>query len=111
MELQMIVEGATPDQLLRGMRAAHAVFDRTQVTPWQAAKAAFDREGYDVTGFPAERRPSDEAFRAAEAWDAACEAALAACCDGWPSRPPGAHLWLKIDDDADTALVHGALAR
>jgi hypothetical protein len=93
--LTLTVEGASDTELMRGLRAAIALFDVAGITPLTAASAAFAREGWDVRGFAPETEPSDAESKAAELWDAAGEAAIAACCAGWPARPGDARLELE----------------
>jgi hypothetical protein len=74
-------EGATADVIAQGVAAAQRVFDDAGVTPWQAAIAWFNRDGWDIKNFP-EPAPSRETFRHAEVWDDAEAAARDACCTG-----------------------------
>lgn len=46
MYLTMTVEGATPEEIARGLDAAQAVFDRAGVIAVQAAEGWFAMEGW-----------------------------------------------------------------
>lgn len=58
-QLAIHIEGASPDELLRGGAAAQAVFDAAGVTPAQAARSLFNRDGWDDRGFPEEAQPTE----------------------------------------------------
>jgi hypothetical protein len=45
--LVVVCEGATADDLVRGVAAAQAVFEQAGVTAWDAAAAADDRNRYE----------------------------------------------------------------
>ena len=51
MTITIHVAGAQPEDIVRGLLAAQAVFDRAGVTPDQAATARFVVEGWDIRGF------------------------------------------------------------
>jgi hypothetical protein len=96
---QMSVPGATEEQLKRGFDAAMQVFREKDVDPVFAACSHFKREGWDVSGnstrapsddFVDEYEPTDKEMDAAEVWEQAQDAALAACCEGWGSIPADA---------------------
>lgn len=73
--------GATTDEIARGLAAAQRVFDDAGVTPWRAAVALFDRDGWDIQEFR-EPAPSRETFQQAEVWMTAEAAAHEVCCAG-----------------------------
>jgi hypothetical protein len=98
MPLLLDVEGATGDQLAWGIAAASVVFAFAGVTPNAAAAANFNRSGWDDDGFPEEGQLSDEELRAAAVWDRAEQAAIEACCAGWPEMPQGAYLVLEEEE-------------
>lgn len=81
MYLTLIVEGATPDEIARGLDAAQAVFDRAGVTALQAADARFAVEGWDIGGFEGEISGDDLAI--CTVWDEAQDAERDVCCQGW----------------------------
>lgn len=87
MTITIHVQGAQPDEIVRGLLAAQEVFDKADVTPDQAATARFVVEGWDIKGFP---EPAPEAELAiCGVWDEADQAAVRACCTGWsPDRIP-----------------------
>ena len=89
------IEGASADEIQRGLVAAQAVFDRAGVTALQAAEARFAREGWDIGGF-ADPAPGD--LDIADLWDEADQAAVAACCAGWPAE--------KVPKTADLELLY-----
>jgi hypothetical protein len=95
LNLTLDVEGTSNEELMRGLRAAIALFDKAGVSAVEAAHAAFKREGWDVAGFDPSAKPSAEEMKAAALWDNAEEAAIEACCAGWPALPVGATLSLS----------------
>jgi hypothetical protein len=90
--LTLTVEGASNEELMRGLRAAIAVLDDAALLPYTAAAAHFRREGWDVDGLDPGAAPSAGEMRAAELWDTARELAIAACCAGWPAIPDDSSL-------------------
>lgn len=77
--LRLIVPGASDADIVRGLQAAERHFAESGVSPYTAAAALFYLEGeYDV---PA------EAVDWANAWLAAKDVAVAACCEAWTSVP------------------------
>lgn len=95
MTITIHVEGARPEEIVRGLLAAQSVFDRASVTPDEAATARFVVEGWDIKGFP-EPAPDAE-LEIYHVWDEADQAAVTACCAGWPKE--------KIPSSADLELV------
>ena len=59
MTITMRVEGAQPEEIVRGLIAAQEVFAKAGVTPDQAATARFIVEGWDIRGF-AGKVPEEE---------------------------------------------------
>lgn len=95
MTITIHVEGAKPGEIVRGLLAAQVVFDEAGITADQAATARFIVEGWDIKGFP---NPAPEAELAiCGVWDEADQAAVRACCVGWPPD--------RIPDTADLELV------
>lgn len=95
MTITIHVAGAQPEDIVRGLLAAQAVFDRAGVTPDQAATARFVVEGWDIRGF-AGKVPEEE-LAICTLWDEADQAAVQACCAGWPAD--------KVPGSADLELV------
>ena len=83
MQLRITVEGATKEEVRRGLNAALAVFDKANMHPLTAAEGRFALEGWDIQGFP-EDGFSDEESAAASVWMEAEQAAIDACCANWP---------------------------
>lgn len=84
------VEGASPEELARGLAAAQQVFDAAGVTAFAAA-AVFKTE---------EERGDlrDEEERLVHLRNDAARAAAAACCDGWELPKEWATLEVEFDD-------------
>jgi len=95
MTITIRVEGAQPEEIMRGLLAAQDVFDKAGVTPDQAAMARFVVEGWDIRGFTG-KVPEDE-LAICTVWDEADQAAVQACCAGWDAD--------KIPSSADLELV------
>jgi hypothetical protein len=97
MTITIRVEGAQPEEIVRGMLAAQEVFDKAGVTPDQAAMARFVVEGWDIRGFTG-KVPQDE-LAICTIWDEADQAAVQACCAGWPAdkAPSSADLELFLE--------------
>jgi hypothetical protein len=72
--LKILASGATAPSIEQGCAAAQEVFEAAGITPWQAALAAFDRDGWEINGFQ-DSEPSHEMFTHAEVWEAAEAAA------------------------------------
>jgi hypothetical protein len=79
--LAVHANGATADAIESAVAAAQRVFVTAGITPWQAAVAAFERDGWAIKQF-ADPAPSREVFRYAEVWEAAEAAAREACGAG-----------------------------
>lgn len=95
MTITIRVEGAQPEEIVRGLLAAQDVFDKAGVTPDQAATARFVVEGWDIRGFSG--KVPEEELAICTVWDEADQAAALACCAGWPVD--------KIPNSADLELV------
>ena len=95
MTITIRVEGAQPEEIVRGLLAAQEVFDKAGVTPDQAATARFVVEGWDIRGF-AGKVPEQE-LAICTVWDEADQAAVQACCAGWDAD--------KVPGTADLELV------
>lgn len=77
--LRLDVPGASEAEIARGLQAAQRHFEERGVTPYTAAYALFLLEGeYDVP---------KQAVDWANAWLAAKEIAVSACCAGWETVP------------------------
>ena len=101
MQLRITVEGATKEEVRRGLNAALEVFDKAKMHPQIAAQGMFALEGWDIQGFPDDGL-SDEESAAADVWMEAEQAAIDACCADWPSdreRPSGALELIQQADD------------
>jgi hypothetical protein len=85
MELRLKVEGASPEELQRGVEAAWAVFKKHGMNPITAADGMFALEAWDDAGFQPEGNDAmtDEEGHAADVWMEATEAAVKACCATW----------------------------
>lgn len=97
MTITIRVEGAQPEDIVRGLLAAQDVFDKAGVTPDQAATARFVVEGWDIRGFTGKIPEAELAI--CTVWDEADHAAVQACCAGWSAN--------KIPDSAELELVSG----
>lgn len=95
MTITIRVEGAQPEEIVRGLLAAQEVFDKAGVTPDQAATARFVVEGWDIRGF-AGKVPEEE-LAICTVWDEADQAAVQACCAGWAAD--------KVPSSADLELL------
>ncbi|MBZ9662925.1 hypothetical protein LB523_28135 [Mesorhizobium sp. ESP-6-4] len=86
MDIMMDARGATPEEKQRGLAAARAVIEQSGLTAEEAAEGSFAVEGWDEMGFPPDQEPSEGEYAAAEIWWAASNAAIKACCEGWPDE-------------------------
>ena len=87
MKLRLRIEGASPEEMARGIAAAEAVFAKEGVSAEEAAYGTFALEGWDIKGFPEDDEPSEAEDIGASVWLAADKAAIEACCAGWPEVP------------------------
>jgi hypothetical protein len=95
MTITIRVEGAQPEEIVRGLLAAQEVFDKAGVTPDHAAMARFVVEGWDIRGFTG--KVPEEELAICTVWDEADQAAVQACCAGWDAD--------KVPESADLELV------
>lgn len=102
MEITISVEGATPEEIARGVTAAKAVFHLAQVTPEAAADGLGAVETWDRNGCTGPLTGEDLNLNAI--WCLAEEAGLDACCDGWRKIPEGARLELFDPDRASQKI-------
>ncbi|MGY2991218.1 hypothetical protein [Mesorhizobium sp. URHB0026] len=109
MELRLNIEGATPEELACGVAAAEAVFARAGITGLQGAEGLFALEGWDIKGFPEDDQPTEDEDQAASVWMEADEAAMAACCAGWPEDKVPRHQIMELIDIPRTRLQAEAL--
>ncbi|MBZ9763975.1 hypothetical protein LB553_24265 [Mesorhizobium sp. CA8] len=86
MDIIMNARGATPEEKQRGLAAARAVIEQSGLTAEEAAEGSFAVEGLDEMGFPPDQEPSEDEYAAADVWWAASNAAIKACCEGWPDE-------------------------
>ncbi|WP_050589550.1 hypothetical protein [Mesorhizobium sp. LNHC252B00] len=95
MTITIRVEGAQPEDIIRGLLAAQEVFDKAGVTPDEAATARFVVEGWDIRGFVGKVPEAELAI--CTVWDEADQAAVQACCAGWATD--------KVPNSAELELV------
>ncbi|MBZ9740958.1 MULTISPECIES: hypothetical protein [unclassified Mesorhizobium] len=105
MDLLLLMKGATPEEISRGIAAAQAVLDRAGITSLQAAEGMFALEGWDINGFPEDNEPSEMEHAAANLWMEASNAALDACCADWPEERRPFTADLRLLDDPATQLA------
>lgn len=113
MDIFVDARGATPEEKQRGLAAARAVIERSGLTAEEAAEGSFAVEGWDDMGFPPDQEPSEDEYAAADIWWAASNAAIKACCEGWPDEKRSQVHGLQLLHDPETQLVDRltALAR
>jgi hypothetical protein len=92
------VEGASEDELARGVAAAHAVLFRDGDVDLVAAMAANASRDFIMLDGNLEpiKDISEEEHRLARLWEDALGAALDACCAGWSDQPMRG-FWLGLD--------------
>ncbi|CDX60005.1 hypothetical protein MPL1032_30007 [Mesorhizobium plurifarium] len=110
MDMLMDARRATPEEKQRGVDAAMAVLDRAGMTAEDAASGAFAVEGWDDMGFPPDREPSEAEYKAADVWYEASNAALDACCAGWPEDRRLRVQELQLLHDPESLLADHATA-
>jgi hypothetical protein len=76
------LEDATAEDLARGIAAAEAVFAKRGVSAYEASRAQWIVEGWDIDGFP-DPAPERE-LEIHDVWFEAGEAAAKACRPRWP---------------------------
>lgn len=82
--LRLTIEGATEDEMKKGIDAAKAVFDKAGVHPAIAADGWWAMQEWDEGGFAYPL--SEEDHRNGDIWLEAEKAAVNACCDGWEAN-------------------------
>jgi hypothetical protein len=103
MYLSITIDGATKDEITKGLAAAKAVFDQAGVTPLDAAEGRFAVEGWDIGGFVGEI--SDRDLDMHSVWLEAETAALEACCAGWDEARRPKSPRMEILEHADPELI------
>ena len=102
-KLILQVEGASEEEIARGVAAAEAVLYRDGDIDLVAAMAA--NASRDFIMLDDDLQPindiTEEEHRLARLWEDALGAALDACCAGWPEQPRRG-FWLGIDAGGDT---------
>jgi hypothetical protein len=104
MSITIHIPGAKPEEIVRGLLAAQQVFEKAGVTPLQAAEAAFDMEGWDIQGFQGDAPDNADICNV---WLDADQAAVEACCAGWPKDkiPHIAELALSDEPGGSTTVL------
>ncbi|MGX8010105.1 hypothetical protein ACVDG8_014630 [Mesorhizobium sp. ORM8.1] len=105
MNILMNARGANPEEKQRGIDAARAVLERIGMIAEDAACGSFAVERWDDMGFPPDQEPSEDEYVAAEAWWEASNAAIKACCEGWPDEKRRQVHGLQLLSDPETQLV------
>ncbi|MBZ9847985.1 hypothetical protein LB565_08305 [Mesorhizobium sp. CA14] len=105
MDIIMDARGATPEEKQRGLAAAWAVIEQSGLTAEEAAEGSFAVEGWDEMGFPPDQEPSEDEYAAAEVWWTASNAAIKACCEGWPDEKRMQVGGLQLLHNPDVQLV------
>ena len=80
------IEGASPEEIVRGLQAAQAVFDKAGVSAGKAYWAICELESADDLGWQNPVPP--EAVGHMHVWEEAEHAAIEACCAGWLANKP-----------------------
>jgi hypothetical protein len=86
--LTLSAEGASDQDLARGLAAAMGVLTAGGVSAQQALMAHWLHEGWKGLGAPETARPPDATLMAARLWVEAGEAAAKACGQGRSGQPP-----------------------
>lgn len=103
MELRLRVQGASGDELARGIAAAEEVFARANISSERAAEGYFAMGAWLEFGdVPDDQISAVRDSMAAKVWDNAVIAARDACCAGWPSE--------KIPASVELGLIDGSTA-
>lgn len=79
MRLRLEIKGASPEEKLRGIEAATAVFAAAGTSAEQGANGMFVLEGWDDANFQDDMEPDKDEDHAASVWMAANKAAIEAC--------------------------------
>lgn len=86
MKLRIHIEGATDEEVARGIAAALKHLEVRGFAPAEAAASCVKRDRWSDSGFRRDE-PTDAEMHAADAWDEADRIAAAACCEGWNAAP------------------------
>lgn len=96
--LKLTIEGATEQEMRKGLEAARVVFEKAGVHPLIAAEGWWKLQGWD-DGAPDESL-TEEDSRNAAIWLDAEDAAIEACCKGWEEeRRPVSGVLQMIDTE------------
>ncbi|TIT00149.1 MAG: hypothetical protein E5W88_01745 [Mesorhizobium sp.] len=99
MRLRLEIKGASPEEKLRGIEAATAVFAAAGTSAEQGANGMFVLEGWDDANFQDDMEPDKDEDHAASVWMAANKAAIEACCADRPADVvPENYLFLESVD-------------
>ncbi|CDX53472.1 hypothetical protein MPL1032_180004 [Mesorhizobium plurifarium] len=80
------------------------------MTAEDAASGSFAVERWDDMCFPPDQEPSEDEYAAAEVWWAASNAAIKACCEGWPDEKRRQVCGLQLLHDPEVELADRATA-
>ncbi|MER9685166.1 hypothetical protein [Mesorhizobium sp. M0139] len=83
----MKIEGATSEEIARGIDAAHVVYDREGIAAEVAASGMFALQVWGIKGSSQGEEPSKSQKVAVDVWLKAKRAAYEACCAGWREQP------------------------
>ena len=100
MQLRITVDGATKEEVRRGLNAALDVFEKAKMDPLTAAEGMFALEGWDIQGFPDDGLSAEDS-KAADVWMDAEQAAIDACCADWPDDRERPSAVLELIEQAD----------
>lgn len=99
-EFQLNIPGATTVELERGMAAAQAVLDAHGLTGPEVLGALDAMEIWDMNHFAEDARPAQKQFDLMSVYLAADNAAVDACCKGWPREKVHGQVlgWLDLEE-------------
>ena len=83
MTLRLYIDGATTDEIARGLAAAEAVFEGSGVSYEDAMDGMLAVALWEMKGFSKDAAPSEDMDIKAGVWYEAERAACEACCAGW----------------------------
>ncbi len=107
---QIEIPGAAPADLARAAAALNAHFDKSGITPVEAAHAVWRSEGQDMPG----AQPivwTERDTEAAELWDRRERVALAAGCAGWAKVPDLSECDVSLDPEHVRAMLNPSRAQ
>ncbi|MEF7616293.1 hypothetical protein V4F39_20430 [Aquincola sp. MAHUQ-54] len=107
MVLRINIEGATEEEVARGIAAAKAHLAFRGFDPAEAAASCVKRDRWSGNGFRG-AEPTDREMQAADAWDEADRIAAAACCEGWRAAPFCSDLETDVPQEADASTGRAA---